>query len=808
MRSLWHDLRYGMRMLAKRPTFTVVAALTLALGIGANSALFGLLDAVLLRTLNVTRPEELVVVATRTSGGGLHPDFSYPLYTQLRDSTDVFDGMLAAADANFGVSFGNQTERIRGEYVSANYFSVLGLKLARGSDFASSDEYPGAQPAVIISDKLWKRMFGGEAAVLQKTMTLNGRDFAVIGVAPPEFVGLARGLDTDVWLTVPQGVALGGSPELLTSPQTSWLQLVARIKPGFTVKQAEARLTQQLPAGFESARGSGLWEATLAPASRGIEFYVEELSEPLRLLAAMVGFILLIACANIANLMLARAEDRKKEMGIRLALGASRGRVVRQLMVESLLLAFVGGGLGLLVVLWSRDLTTNIRTRLGGALTLDNSLNWRVIIFTAAVAIATSLLFGVVPAFRASRVELVTALKEGTAFHFEGRFFSLRDFLVVAQVALSIVLLVGAGLFLRSLWKLRSIDLGFSGDRVLALTLDMRLQGYREAQGRTFYGSALEKLENLPGIETVSLASALPVTAGGMRLQRPAGLTRPTVNEPISIDIITVAPRFFETLGLPILAGRDFRVLDSDKSRRVIIVNETMARKFWPDSDPVDQNFYDGENTLEVIGVARDTKYRDLREAPRMTMYRPLAQEYFSGMNLLVRTRLLSTELIPSVRSELHSLDPAVPVFNIRTLSEHIGRSLYVERMQSVLLSLFGVLALILTAVGLYGVMSYTVTRRTREIGIRMALGAESGSVRLMVIAQGMKMTLIGAGIGVVSALGLARLIESRLYNVTATDPLIWIAVLFLLVFMAMLACYIPARRASRVDPMVALRCE
>lgn len=807
--DLWQDLRFGARMFVKNPGFTLIAIITLALGIGANSALFGLLDAVLLRTLAVPRPQELVLVATRTGEGGLHPDFSYPLYVALRDGNDVFAGMLASAGTSFGISSGDRTERARGEYVSANYFSVLGLPMSRGAGFGASAEYLGAQPAAVISDKLWKRFFGGDPAVLFKSLTINGRNFAVVGVAPPGFNGLSRGLSTDVWLTLPQRIALGGPPELLNDRTTSWLSLAARLKPGVTAAQAQARLSTQLPAGFEAAIGKGQWEAALTPAAHGSDFFVAELSQPLQLLAAMVALILLIACANIANLLLARARTRQREIGIRLALGASRWRIIRQLLIESLMLAFVGGSLGLLVALWSKDLTTNIRTRVGGALTLDNSLNWRVLVFTLGVAVVTALLFGLIPAFRAARVELAPTLKDGAvSSSFSTRIFSLRNLLVVTQVALSIVLLVGAGLFLRSLWKLRSIDVGFSGDQVLALTLDLRLRGYNEAQGKNLYNAALEKLAAVSGVQAVSLSSVLPVTAGGSRLQRPPNLTRPAVNERISIDIITVTPQFFQTLGLPLLRGRDFRALDSEKSGRVIVINETMARKFWPNTDPVGQTFYDGSDNFEVIGVARATKYRDLREELRMTMYQPLAQEYSSGMNLLVRTAIAPTAMIAQIRAQLSSLDPALPVFNIRTLPEHIGRSLYLERMQSVLLSLFGLLALVLTAVGLYGVMSYTIAQRTREIGIRMALGAQKGAVLRLVIGQGMKLTLIGVAIGIGVAAASMQLIASRLYNVKTADPLTFTVTVLLLVAVTLLACWVPAWRAAKVDPLVALRCE
>ena len=802
------DIRYAVRSLLKQPGFTLVAGITLALAIGANSAIFTLMDAVLLRPLPVPHPEQLVMVATRTQEGGLHPDFSYPLYQALRDGNDVFAGLLAASDTSFGLNAGDRTERVRGEYTSANYFSALGIQPQLGSAFVASDEAPGAQRVAVISHDLWQRFFGGEAAVLQKTVVLNGRSFAVAGVAPRGFSGLARGLKTDVWITLPHLAEIDQMPDLLNARTTSWLTLIGRLKPGVSVAQAQSRLTAELPDGFEAARGAGLWQAALTSAPGGESFYADQLTQPVKLLLVVVVIILVIACTNVANLLLARAQGRRKEIGIRLALGASRGRIIRQLLTESLLLSLVGGTAGLLIALWANDLSSSIRTTVGGALSFDTGLSRRVLLFTLLLSAITALVFGLVPAIQAACVDVAPVLKDSQTSGSGHRLYSFRNLLVVAQVTLSLVLLIGAGLFLRSLWKLQAIDTGFTGERVLALSLDMQLQGYSDDRGKNFYRDAVDRIAAVPGVQAVSLASALPVTAGGRRMQRPPNQTRPAVDEPISIDIVRVAPRFFETLGLPLMRGRDFRLLDDEHTTKVIIVNESMARKFWPNQDPGGQSFFDGNSTFEVVGVAHDTKYRNLREPARTTMYQPLSQAYSSSMNLLVRGAGDTSLLIPAIRQQLLAIDPRLAVFNLRTLPEHIGRSLYVERMQSLLSTLFGTLALLLTAVGLYGVMAYTVNQRRRELGIRIALGAQRRNILKLVVGQGLVLTLIGVLAGLAGAFALTRLMSSLLFNVAPTDVRTFASVSVLLIVVALLACYVPARRATKVDPLVALRYE
>ena len=810
METLLKDIRYGFRSLAHRPVFTLVAVVVLSLGIGANTTVFSLMDAVMLRSLPVNHPTELVEITTRTAGGGLHPDFSYPLYAALRESSPEFDGMIADADSSFGLSAGDQTERLNGEYVSANYFEVLGVRPAIGSAFAPDDERQGAPAVAIISNSLWHKRFGGSAAALQRTITLNGRTFSVIGVAPQNFAGIVRGISTDVWITLPHVAELENSPDRMNSRTTSWLALVGRLKPQFTIPQAQALMSARLPSGFEEARGGGNWDVVLTRSAGGNEFYVSELSRPLIIVFVAVGLILTIACANLAGLLLARAQSRTKEIGMRLALGASPWRIIRQLLTESLLLAMLGGALGLLLAFWTSGLASTLRTTNGGALNLDAGLNARVLIFNLAISMLTVVLFGVVPALKASRLDLVSTLKTSSHPNTQRRrgLPSAHSILVVTQVTLSLVLLVGAGLFIRSLRNLRSIDKGFQPDGVLAISLDMQLQGFDKARGRNFYAAALERLASLPGVQSASMASALPVTAGGARLQRPAGLTRPAVNEPISIDIVRVAPRFLETIGLPLVRGRDFQSFDTEKSTPAIIVNETMAAKFWPAENPVGRTFYDGNTTMEVVGVARDTKYRSLRESPRMTMYRPLSQFYSSSMNLLVRTKSDPVAMLPAIQNQLRSIEPALAVFNVRSLNEHLDRSLYVERMQSLLLSLFGLLASLLTAVGIYGVIAFTVSQRTREVGIRMALGAQRRDVLKLILMRGLLLAAWGAGIGLIGCYWLARLLSNQLYGITAHDPATLAVVSLMLFAIVLLAIYIPARRATKVDPLVALRYE
>ncbi len=807
MGTLFKDLRYGFRMLVKTPAFTAVAVLSLALGIGANTTVFSLLDAIMLRSLPVQHPEQIVEVATVLPGDTPHYDFSYPLYAGLRDNNQSLSGLIAYSTANFGLAAADRAERVRGELVSANYFSVLGVQPTIGSAFAPSDEVPGAPRAALISDALWNRVFNRDPNVLNKTISLNGRNFSVVGVAPARFSGMLRGMPTDVWVTLPHNIDFEATPKLMSSANLNWLSLAGRLKPGVTIQQAQSQLTSLLPGVLPEPGGTGDQAVALTEAAGGNSAFVSDLSRPVTILFLAVVLILAIACANVASLLLARARTRGKEIGLRLALGATRFRIVRQLLTESLLLSVAGGALGLLLTFWTSGLVSGFFTTTDEPLSLEITPNLRVLIFTLVASVATVLLFGVVPALKASRVDLVPILKDVDATSFR-RGPSLQSLLVVTQVALSLLLLAGAGLFVRSLWKLQGIDKGFTGRNVMAYSLNMDLQGYDKGRGANFYASALENLSAVPGIESVTLASSLPATAGGSRIQVGPNQTKPAVNEDVAIDIVTVAPRFFETTGLSLLQGRDFRRIDSEKSAKVMIVNEAMAQKFWPQADPVGQSFTEGQDTYEVVGVARDTKYRNLREPRRMTMYQPLTQAYVPRMNLLVRTGTDPKSFVALVQDRLHLIEPALTIYNVRTLLEHVGRSLYIERMESIVLGTLGLVALLLTAIGVYGVVSYSVTQRTRELGIRMALGAQRQDVFRLVLRKGLILVAWGAAIGLVACYWLSRLVSNQLYGVSPNDPATLISVAVLLGAVALLASYIPARRATKVDPLVALRYE
>jgi predicted permease len=810
MGTLIKDLRYGIRMLAKTPAFTVVAVLSLALGIGATTTVFSLMDAVMLRSLPVQHPEQIVRVATTIPGNEPHYDFSYPLYAGLRDHNQSLSGLVAYSTSDFGVVAGDQTERIRGELVSSNYFSVLGVQPSIGSAFAPSDESPGAPRAAVISDALWSRLLNRDPSVMNKTIALNGRNFSVVGVAPKNFSGLLRGMQTDVWITLPHESDFEENPKLLSSATMSWLNLAGRLKPGVSIQQAQTQLTALLPGVSIPPSESGNEGVLLTEAAGGNTAYVAELARPVTLLFLSVVVILAIACANVASLLLARARSRGKEIAVRLALGATRTRIVRQLMTESLLLSVAGGALGLLLTFWTSGLVSGLLAATGDALSLDVAPNLRVLVFTLAASVTTVLLFGVIPALKVSRVDLVPTLKDvNSTTPVFSRGPSLQSLLVVTQVALSLILLAGAGLFVRSLWKLQGIDKGFTGANVMAFSLNMGLQGYDKGRGANFYAAALENVSSVPGIESVTLASSLPATADGMsRMQLGPNDTKPAVDEEVSIDMVTVAPRFFETTGLPLLQGRDFRLIDNEGSAKVMIVNETMARKFWPQTDPVGRSFSDGQDTYEVIGVARDTRYRNPREPAGMTMYQPLAQAYVPTMSLVVRTATDPANFAPLVQNRLHSIEPALTIYNVRTLLERVGRSLYIERMESVVLGFLGVLALVLTAIGVYGVVAYSVAQRTHELGIRMALGAQKKDVLQLVLRKGLVLVAWGSVIGLVACYWLRRLIASQLYGVSPYDPATLVSVAALLAAVALVASYIPARRATKVDPLVALRYE
>jgi predicted permease len=813
MGSFIQDLRFGVRMLAKNPGFTLIAVITLALGIGANTAIFTLLDKALIRTLPVEQPQRLIVLAK--DGGGAPVSFSYPMYAELRTRAEALTELAAYFQQPFSLSDGGATERVIGQIVSGNYFAALGVRPALGRFFLpEEDRTPGAHPVVVISHGLWQRRFGADPAALGKTVILNNHRYTVVGVAPREFTGTLRGTVNDVYVpTMMQTQAQPGRNSKLDDRGSGWLSLFGRLKPGARREQAQAALsalTEEAKKAFPGSTDPA--KVFLTDGSRGFTGRVSDLTLPLKLLMGVVGFVLLIACANVANLLLARGAARRKELAVRLAVGAGRFRIVRQLLTESLILTALGGGGGLLVASWLTHLLLgfqeqpNFVPRL-----LDGSLDGRVLGFTLGLSLLTGIVFGLAPALQAAKTNFVGALKEDTPMLGAGaRWTSLRSLLVVTQVALSLVVLIGAGLCVQSLRRLQAIDPGLEPARVLTASFDLNLNGYNEARGQQFFAQLSERVAALPGVEAVSMARGVAFSAFVWIRSAAIEGYQPQPNERLAFNFNIISSNYFQTLGAPLVSGREFTPLDAAGAPRVVIVNEAAARRYWPGEDAVGKRLKYGnvDQFAEVVGVAGNTKDKGLTADPRPAIYAPLLQHYAGDMTLHVRAATDAGAMLAAIRREAQALDAQLPVYNLMTLAEQKDGSLYAERMAATLLTLFGSLALSLATIGLYGVLSYAVTERTRELGIRCALGAQPRDVLRLVIGQGMRLTLIGMLLGLAAAFGLTRLLEKLLFGVSATDPLIFAAIALLLAAVAFVACWAPARRAMKVDPLTALRHE
>jgi predicted permease len=832
MRTLWQDVRYGARALWKSPGFTLVAALSIALGIGANTAIFSLVNATLLRRLPVAEPERLAYVYSGTPRG-LYSTASYPDYVDFRDRNEAFEGLAARGGISASLGVGDHAELAVGSVVTGNYFEVLGVPAARGRTLTPEDDRtPGAHAVVVLSHGLWQRRFGG-GDVVGREVALNGQQFNVVGVLPAEFTGVDQGRADDIYVPMsmqavvrpPRGGYSGEmNPDLLKVRGNRWLWMVGRLKPNVQPEQAGAALavvSKQLEQTYPDTNTGRV--VTLARAGEGDPEARGSLVSVAGLLLSVVGIVLLIACANVANLLLARASARRKEMALRLALGASRWRVVRQLLTESLLLALIGGAAGLTLALWAIDLMKAAPPPAGAlpiapAFTVDV---W-VLGFTLALSALTGVLFGLAPALQASRPDLVPALKDETVSLDRGRRFSLRGLLVVAQVALSLVLLVGAGLFLRSVRHARAIDPGFDAERILVAQLNINLLRYTRAQGREFYRQVVERVGALPGVESVSLARNVALTGSastrGLLIEGQAGEGNDLRNEGgalsasnNTVGVNVVGSKYLKTLGVPLVRGRDFAAADTEESPRVVVVNEAFAARHFEGQDPLGKRLsFEGARGPwhEVVGVARDSKYYTLGEARTPFVYLPLAQNHETGMALVVRAGVEPAALAASVRREVQSLEKNLPVADARPMTEVLGVALYAARTGAAMLTGFGLLALLLAAVGLYGVMAYTVSRRTREVGIRMALGARRADVLKLVLREALTLLACGVVLGLAGAWAASRLLAGFLYGVSTNDPFTFFGTTAVLVAAALLACLVPARRAMKVDPMVALRHE
>jgi predicted permease len=805
--GFFEDVRHALRVFRTAPSFALAAVLTLALGLGVNIAVFTVMHAALGAALPVAHADQLVSVVTWSSKGGDHSDFSYPLYVDLRDHSPALEGLAAYTAQSVGIAAGGQTERVLAEVVTSNYFQVLGVDLPLGPGLSGDDERRGAAPVAVISSRLWRSMYDGSAAAIGQPVQVNGLAATIVGVAPASFGGFTRGQRADVWLTTSQFFALDHSPEdHLASPNYSWLSLVGRARSGAAVEQAQAQMTAVLHA--VKTEDNSAWVVRTHPAAAGDTSLVDDLERPLRLLMLVVGLILVIAAANVANLLLTRAYTRQQEIAMRSALGASRWRIIRQLLIEGAALSFAGGAVGLLVGVWAAAVFDLRTTGGGSALLLSLEPDLTVVGFTAGLAALAAIAIGVLPAAGASRVDLVSVLKgAGEAVSGAVGKRRARMALTAVQVALSLVLVVGAGLFLRSLAKLHSIDPSLNTDRVIASQLNLTLRGYDEAKGQQFYARLLDAARAVPGVQAATLTSVLPVTAGGMRENLQAGATTPKVDVPVEFDIVLVTPGYFSTFGVPLVAGRDFSSGDAAHAAPVAIVNESMRRTFWPSGAAVGNPFGTGAPTpYTVIGVARDTKYRNLREKSRMVLYLPIAQSYTSAANLVVRAALPPAQIVEALRAQVRSIDPALPFYNVRTLAQHVDRSLYVDRLRATLVGALALLALALAAIGIYAVLSYTIAERTREVGVRLALGAQPAAVLRMLLGSGARMALVGIGAGLMLSAAMTRLVASQLYGLSATDPLTLAGASALLFGVALAAALVPAWRATRIDPVVALR--
>jgi len=835
MQTIWQDLRYGARMLLKSPGFTVIAVLTLALGIGANTAIFSLTDQVLLRLLPVERPEELVVL--RSPGpktgrvwcdGDCDASFSYPMYKALRDrGGDAFSGLLARFAIPLSVAGAGQTERADGELVSGNYFAVLGVRPALGRVFNQEDDRtPGAHPVVVLSHAFWTRRFGADPAILNKALTVNGTPMTVIGVSREGFRGVQVGQTPDVFIPMMMTAQMTPNRNDLNNHKDHWLAILGRLKQGMSPAQTEEAvrpsyrsiLDEELPlmTGFRAETRQRFLDKRilLDDGSQGRQILQRDAKKPFLILTGMAGLALLIACANVANLLLARGAARQREIAVRMALGAGRWRLMRQFLVESLLLSLVGGVVGLMVAAWTiKGLVASIPPSIG-ALGLSAELNPRLLGFALALSALTGLLFGVAPAARAARLNLEATLREqgsGVSGGLSGVRF--RKALVVSQIVLTTALLVGAGLFARSLNNLARLDLGLRADHVIAFSVAPELNGYSPQRTIAFFDDLRQGVAALPGVRSVS-AAAIPILADS---SDGANVTiegyQAQENEEMDVRRNRIGPDYFTTMGIPLLGGREFTAADTAGSPKVAIINETMARRYFANRNPIGSHFVFGSGhgrpDIEIVGVVKDSKHATAREEKRPFAYLPYAQEENLGrITFYARTDQDVAAIAPSLRREVARRDDNLPIYDLKTLSQQADESLFADRFLTFLSICFGSLAAALAAVGLYGVMAYTVTRRIREIGIRIALGATQARVAWLVLREVALLALVGLLAGAPLAFALGRAAESLLFGVRAGDPPVFAAACLLLALVALLGGYLPARRAAKVDPMVALRRE
>jgi predicted permease len=813
MHTLVDDLRYAVRLLLKNPVFTGIVVLTLALGIGLNTAVFSVIDGLLLRPLPGTRaPNELVQMYRTYRGGMMFGSNSIPHYLDVRErSRDTFSDVSLWTFETMNVAAGGRNERVLGVIASANHFSVLGVNAALGRTFVpAEDTGRGAHPVAVLSWSTWKGAFGGDPGIVGRTILLNGRSYSVVGVAPQEFRGALPLVIPALWVPLTQfDDVRPGSREQVTERGSNSFSAIARLKPGVTLAQANEHM-KALIGGLRAEHprdydGSGINLVLQSDAGIHPEFRSAQVALS-SVVMAVVGVLLLIACVNVANLFLARARDRAREMAIRLSLGARRSRLVQQLLTESLLFAGASGLAGIGLAWWVIRLANRIRLPVSVDFNAGLQLSPLVIAFAFGVSLVTGLLFGLAPALQATNPSLIPALK-GEAPAGQSRSRASKG-LVVAQMALSIVLLVSAGLFLRDLQNATTVDKGFVEENLLIADLAPELQGYDRARSEELYRRLRETLVTRPNVRAVGYTAIVPLgLSESDSYVEVAGYT-PARNENMSLELNWVTPGYFEAMGITMKEGRGFTDRDDSTSVRVMVVNEQMAKKYWAGTSPIGRTVKYGGQEHTVVGVVPTGKYRRLGEPPTPFYYLAQAQHWNRGMSIVIRTAGDPLAVAPALRSAVTAFDETLPVSDIRTMTRHLGIALMPARLAGAALGVFGLLGLVLASIGMYGVMAYTVSQRRREIGIRMAIGAAGRDVVGMIMRQGLTLVIIGAAIGIGGALGASRLLRGILYSPSVIDPLTFAGVPLLLTAVAALASWLPARRASGVDPLEALRRE
>jgi predicted permease len=810
------DVRYAVRGLLKRPGFVAVAVITLALGIGANTAIFTLVNMVLLKSLPVDQPQQIVSVALRGKGDAMSA-FSFPNYRDFRDRNDVLSGLLVYRFVPLSLSRSGANERIWGFEVSGNYFDVLGVKAIKGRTFnQDEDKTPLANPIGVLSYDSWQKRFGGDPNIVGKDVLLNDHQFKVIGVAPAGFKGTELIYTPEIWLPSSMMKWVEPGADWIENRNTRNFFANGRLKPGVSARQAEAslnllaqQLAKEYPDTNEGQSVKVFPPGFILPDLRGAVVNFTWV------LMGAVALVLIVTCTNLAGLMLARATDRRREIAIRLAMGANRIRLIRQLLTESLLLSIVGGVAGVMLAFWIVDVLLAFKPPIDFPLSMDITIDWHVLLFSLCVSLIAGAIFGLAPALQATRPGLSQTLRETSAQGGAAR-TRLRSVLVVAQIAISLVVLIAAGLVVRTLQQLQTMNPGFDSQNALMMAFDLNLQGYDEQRGQQFYRQLTERVQALPGVKSATISSYIPLTLNynsrdifieGQPAERGE-------NVPTSMNA-SAGPRYFETMRTPLLQGREFTDQDQPKSEPVAVVNEAFVKRLMPNvsssAEAVGKRFAFGSARgpyMRIVGVVQTGKYFNIAEDPRPFVWTPMSQDYQSNGILTVRTDGNADALLGAVRKQVQTIDPNLPLYDVKTLTEHMRFALFPPRIAATVLGVFGLVALLLSAIGIYGITSYTVAQRTHELGIRLALGAQRSDVLKLVLRHGFKLTMIGAALGLGGAYLATRAITSVLYGVSATDPFTFVFVSSLLIGVALVASYVPSRRATKVDPLIALRSE